>query len=151
MKRFILLALAATSVASFSASADVWSRLKTTPATKYDVGRIYLDIAAPYMTEQLQGEKIKHTKYRVKKIESVTTGGRLGFKFSFEAKEKYIKKDDCAVFLAASKRILPSDKMISDIWPDLSDSSKKKIAEEFVFEADLVNKDTGDILVKCRI
>ncbi|KUI99942.1 hypothetical protein [Vibrio sp. MEBiC08052] len=146
MKYFLLLVFAA----SFSVNANVWDTLKDTPATKYDIGRVYFDIGAYEMSKTLEGKDVGKTHYEFSKVTSLVTDGKLGLKFSYQARGKYIKKEDCDAFLSVSRKMFPSNKIVNDIWPELDDSHKKEIVDSLVFQADLMNKDNSSVLVECR-
>jgi hypothetical protein len=143
------ISVALLTILPFAVNANVWDDIKKLPATQYDVGRIFTELGALELNKRLEGQKLEGTKYKVSKVSSITDG-KLGFKFSFEARGKYINPADCSKFATHFKNGLVQKKgVVSEFWPSLPEALSSQLNEQFAVEAELINKDNEAVMSTC--
>lgn len=146
MKRIIPLVLAF----SCAANASVWDDLKKTPATQYDVGRIYLDLGSMFLSQKLAGQNVGDTKYEIKGVSSTTVDNRLGLAFAYVARGKYIDPKECGALLNITNQFLDVPTMLNSIWVDIDDATKQAVIDDFVIEVKQVNQDNDALINTCH-
>ena len=146
-QRASLLALFA--LIPFLSSASIWDELKNTPANQYDVGRIFIEIAAIELDKRLENERIDGTKYKVSEISSISQN-ELGLKFSLKARGKHINPQDCSRFAYSLQQNFVTEGLIDETWTTLSTNLKNKLKQNFVVEVELINKDNDAVITTCR-
>lgn len=149
MKKRLRLGITLLACSPILTHANIWEELNSMPATQYDVGRIYTDVTALELDKMLKGEKLKGSKYSFKKVASTSLEGGIGFKFSFEARGKYIDPADCNNFAASFKQRFVSSTFIKGIWPNLSAEQYDSLYNNFVFQVELVNTDNSAVMATC--
>ncbi len=147
MIKAVLLVLAAS--LSSLASAGTMEILKSTPASKYDVGKLQLEFLTFILTEKLQDEWVKGSEFNIKKFSLKESGENLSFVMSFVGKAKYMTDEQCSGFKAAySEKFLP---MITseDLWPGLTAEQYEALNDEVIFNVELISKENESFKIHC--
>ncbi len=141
--------IASAIIFSSLSNADGLDILKKTPASKYDIGKLQLEIAAFMLTDKLSGEWVKDSNFDIKKFGVKETPENISFVMSFIGKAKHLTEQQCTGFLNAYSSKFGTDKLIRDIWPEISESDFNSIKTAFKFEVELISKENESFIVSC--
>jgi hypothetical protein len=131
---------------------SVWYQLDNVPASRYDIGRLHLDILTLQIKDSLIGKEVPNTHYSISYFGAFKFHKRLGFKMSYMAESQYIVPSDCDALLEHTKKLTPVTNLIPVIWPNLKHDGieAQDIIDDFVHAAELINKDTNAVLATCH-
>ncbi|MGX9418887.1 hypothetical protein ACXJY6_17345 [Vibrio sp. RC27] len=129
----------------------IWDKLEEIPATKYDIGKLRLDILTIQLKDALVGKEVPDTNYTISYFGTVALDKRLGFKMAYSADPKHVIPNDCNELLEHTKKITPVTNLVPVIWPNLEEQglSTKTIIADFLYAVEIVNKDTNSVLATC--
>lgn len=147
MKKSILLGLL---VASFTVNASVLDKLKNTPASQYELGKVQLEIAAYLLTEKFKGEKLNNSKFKTAEISIDDSDSHLTVKVSLVGRSKYLTDNACQSIHEGSKRLFPKQEVMSDLWPSLSQSEYSELSSHFFVKTELISEDNPNLKITCQ-
>jgi hypothetical protein len=145
MRLIVILALAFT----FSTNASVLDELKKTPATKYDVGKIQLEIFSFLTTQKSKGDSIKGTKFDFLKASVMERENKLGLKVSFSGRSKYLTQEQCDSLHRVTTSHFSTDKLVKSMWTDLEEEKYMQLAKELLLVTELVDKNNNSLTKEC--
>lgn len=132
--------------------ATVWDKLDQIPATKYDIGRLRLELLTLQLKEAFVGQEVTDTNYSISYFGAVELDKRLGFKMAYSAESRHVIPRDCNELIIHTKKIAPVTNLIPVIWPNLEKEgiSTKAIIHDFLYAVEIINKDTNAVLATCH-
>lgn len=137
----------------FSVNAGMLDELKETPASKYEVGRIQLELASYMLTDKLQGERVKIKKldgtFKFHKFSVVEQPSKLIFKMSVIGKSKYLTQGNCSKISGLTHNTLPKKKLMRDMWPNLTEQQYELLSSQFIFKTELIAKKDNEFKISC--
>ncbi|WP_299795160.1 hypothetical protein [uncultured Shewanella sp.] len=145
MRLFLTLFLAAT----FSVNAGVLDELKETPATKYDLGKMQLEIFSAFTTQKAKGDSIKNTKFDFYNTSVIEQNNRLGLKVSFSGKSKYLTQEQCNSLHKVTTNFFPTEKLAKNMWPRLDEEKYTQLSSELMLVTELVDENNHSLTIKC--
>ncbi len=146
----IMLAFSVSAHAANTTKPNVWDLLKQQPATKHDIGKIYLAMASLAFKDKMVGKQVGDTHYAVSNFDTEELNGRLGLKLAYTARGKYINPAECDAFLNSFSQKMNTRKLVGQIWPYQSAETLDELAKDFIYSLDLVNKDNGAVMTTCH-
>lgn len=117
MTKFLLTSLLLASSATHAA--DTISTLKSTPATKYDIGALTLELIASTFTQKLPSSKwdreVSNDNFKSYTLYHSTqrTDTNLFFVTGFEAKSKFINEQNCQALKGYIEQQYPTTNLFS--------------------------------------
>lgn len=123
--------------------------LKKTPATKYEVGKMRLDIMASLFEQEVIGEKVEGTRFKFAGFEAVETESKLGFKAMYSSRSKYLTSKNCEELKAVTQRIYTPQTLAKEIWPDLTDAQHASLSQQLFVMTELVDDDNSELTREC--
>lgn len=147
MKKLLILGLSLTAL---SVNASTLDKLKTTPASKYEVGKMQLEIYALLLSEKIKGEDIKKSSFEVNKISVDERDTGLGVTVSLVGRTKDLTQESCSSLNKGTQKLFPKQKMVRDLWPSLSDSDYSELAGNFIVTTELVSRDNPTLKISCE-
>ncbi len=147
MTKFLIAILALT---SFYSNADILRELKSTPATKYDIMSLNLDIGSTWMKQQLE-QKYKDSNSPIK-IHDVKAllDREIGIKMSFTAPTKKLTPEFCSELTAKIPNSFNQPDQLRGLVSGLSEEQYKQLAEVLVFKLELVSADNTALKYPCN-
>lgn len=130
-------------------SASVLDTLKSTPASKYQVGKLQLELAAMMLTDKLNGERVKGSDFDIKKFRVTEESSHLEFIMSLIGETEDLTDQQCKKFKEFYSSHFSPTKMTKEIWPDLSPSQYKELEAELSFGLELISEDNESIKISC--
>jgi hypothetical protein len=147
MKKIITLTLL---VFVANSSAGVLDKLKSQPASKYELGKFQLELMAYILTEESKGEKFGESGFRLNKFYVEELENKLFLVANLEGRAKDMNNDACDNFNQAFNQTKPFDEIEKNIWPGLSDADYKAIKSEFLLSTELVSKENQSFKIRCQ-
>lgn len=138
-------------VFSSTLSANTLDKLKSTPATKYELGKVQLEITSFLLTQKIKGERVGDSKFRVQKFAVSENNGQLLLIGSLEGKTKEIKESVCQnILLQLTADESGAFSNISKrLWPELSEAEHESLKDIVKLSIKLISKDNADFSVQC--
>ncbi|WP_417552865.1 hypothetical protein [Marinomonas fungiae] len=146
MKKLLTLSL---TLLAFNTHADVLRNLSKTPASQLELGKLSLDIFSYVATKELEGKELANTNFKFIKVDSIKDPRQIGYIVSFSGKSRYLTDENCAIALTASKAIFAPEKILPDIWPNLSEMQYNELYQQFILKTELVSKENENLKVTC--
>lgn len=144
-KLLIVLSICISSMAS-SGSLEA---LKSSPASKYEVGKLQLEFLSFVLTEKLQDEWVKGSEFHIKKFSVKESPETLSFIMSFIGKAKHMTEEQCIGFKGAyAEKFSPMIKS-KELWPGLTEPQYKALEGEIIFNVELISKENDSFKVDC--
>lgn len=147
MKKLLTLGL---SLAALSVNASTLDTLKNTPASKYEVGKMQLEIYALLLSEKIKGEDIKKSSFEVNKISVDEVENGLSVTVSLTGKTKDLTQESCSTLHKGTQKLFFKQKMVRDIWPSLSEPQYSDLENNFTVTTELVSRDNPTLKVSCE-
>tara|TARA_R110000744_G_scaffold69739_1_gene141399 strand:- start:1110 stop:1553 length:444 start_codon:yes stop_codon:yes gene_type:complete len=147
MKKLLILGL---SLMALSVNANTLDTLKNTPASKYEVGKMQLEIYALLLSEKIKGEDIKKSSFEVNNISVDERNNGLGVTVSFVGRTKDLTQESCSLLHKGTQKLFSKQKMVRDLWPSLSEPQYSDLESNFIVTTELVSKDNPTLKVSCE-
>ncbi|MGF2735372.1 hypothetical protein [Marinobacter sp. DUT-1] len=135
---------------SGSALASILDDLKKTPATKYEVGVVRLEVGAMMLSKNLEGKSAGEGGVKFKGARVDENPGSVEFVFMVESRAKDISEELCQVMKNKFDEQGVIEEMKKDVWPGLSDSQYAALGEEFFLTVELVSKENSAFTLSCK-
>jgi len=132
-----------------SVSAGTLDVLKNTPASKYEVGKIQLELMSYILNEKLNGERVKGTDFKFNKFGVDEESDKLFLRMSLIGKAKDLTAETCEKMSELTNSILPKDKLMKDIWAGLSENEYASLSKQFSLKTELVSKENESFKIDC--
>ena len=136
-------------IAPAIATASVLETLKDTPASKYEVGKLQLELGALMLTDKLGGERVRGTDFDIKKFSVDEKSNGLRFIMSFIGDTKSLTTQQCESFHKTYSANFSPVKMMHDLWPELSAEEYQQLEQELKFSVELISEDNVSIKIEC--
>ena len=146
MKKLLALSL---SFVMLNAHADILDKLESTPASRLDIGKLSLEFLSYAATKEIQGRDLKGSPFDFVKVTTLDTE-QLGFKLTLEGKSRELTESNCQNARKATSYILNKDKIIRDIWSDLSENEYSELSNKFILVTELVDRDNENLKISCQ-
>jgi hypothetical protein len=146
MKKRFLILLFFSSLAWAQPPLD---KLKATPASLYDMGRLQLQVDAYALTQRLSGKKVDGTSFKVYKFGVAETESQLILNITFAGKEKELSTTLCETILKAYQPVFSSDSLVEDIWPGLDKATYESLVPHLGVRVTLAAKNNTKNKLRC--
>jgi hypothetical protein len=145
MKKIVLALL----LPVLSVNAGTLDVLKNTPASKYEVGKIQLELMTYMFNEKLTDERVKGTDFKFNKFVVEEESDKLFIKMSLVGRARDLTSETCEKISELTNSILPKDKLMKDIWTELSKKEYESLSKQFLLKTELVSKENESFKVDC--
>jgi hypothetical protein len=135
---------------SGSALASVLDELKDTPASKYDVGILRLELGALTVTKDLEGKSVVENGFKFQGARVDEKPDSVEFVFTVEGRAKDISKGLCEAIRKSFDDRGVLEQMKQEVWPDLSEAQYAAINDEFFMGVELVSRENSAFKLSCR-
>lgn len=134
---------------SLNAGASVLDELKKTPASKYDVGVMQLELAASLMTKKLKNTNIAKSKFEIEKFIVEEADNKLYFLSLLEGRAKNINEATCHRLKEHLALTVPMKELAEKVWPHLNSTQIKQLNAELIYATELVSKENTTFRIRC--
>ena len=134
---------------SINASASVLDELKKTPATKYDIGVMQLELAASLMTQKLKNTNVAKSKFEIEKFIVQEADNKLYFVSVLEGRAKGINEATCHRLKEHLTLLVPMKELVEKVWPHLNNAQIKQLNTELIYATELVSKENTTFRIRC--
>jgi hypothetical protein len=142
----VLLSLTANSQ---SANLSVFDSLKVEPATKYDVGKLALNMFTTLLSQGITGQKIQGTSFEFQGVGIDEGASHLNILLQLEGKAQDMNAEQCTEF----KEILGDNSKFSDtaklLWADLSEADYEALKPFVGLSIVLISKENESFKIHC--
>ena len=150
MAMILTFALCITFNANANANASALDELKKTPASKYDVGKIRLEVKALMLTQRLKNSEVFASGFEFKGFRVVEIDNKLYFLGTLEGEESKINLKRCEQLKAQILASDPSFNLAKISWPNLKVDQAKALESELIFVIELVSTEDDSRRLKCK-
>lgn len=135
---------------SGSVLASVLEELKSTPATKYEVGILRLEMGAMMVSKDLEGKPVGENGFRFQGARVEENPGSAEFVFTVEGQAKDISEGLCQAIKKSFDDRGVLEEMKQEVWPGLSEAQYASINDEFFMAVELVSRENSAFTLSCR-
>lgn len=135
---------------SGSALASVLGELKSTPATKYEVGILRLEMGALIVSRDLEGKPVGENGFKFQGARVEEKQDSVEFVFTVEGKAKDISEGLCQAIKKSFDDRGVVEEMKQEVWPGLSEAQYEDINDEFFMAVELVSRENSAFTLSCR-
>ena len=132
-----------------SVNAGTLDDLKNKPASKYEVGKIQLELGAFILNDKFKGERVKGTDFKIKKFSIEEEPSKIFFKLTFVGKAKDLTPEVCKRMSEITGSMLPKENFMKDIWSGLTIEQYDSLSAQFLFKTELVSKENENFKISC--
>lgn len=150
MIKRIFVTLALTFCLPSLASEGVLDTLKSTPASKYELGKVQLDIMAFILTDKLKGNRMEDTSFELRRFSLRETPERLNFFVSFVGRAQDMTEEQCKSFLANHTSMFTDQNIITGAWQGLTEEQYENLRQEIGFGVELISKENESFKMACE-
>ena len=131
-------------------SADLLEKLKNTPATKYDLGKVRLEIGTMVLNDEIKGEKLGDSSFEFGEFSVEDDNESLRLVVSINGPAKRMSEDLCKKLDKEFNNKAPFAELKQKIWPNLTEAEYKSLDELFYIETGLVSKENESFKIRCH-
>ncbi len=133
---------------SFNVAAGI-DHLKSVPASKYDLGKLQLELVAFVLSDKLEGERVGKTNFKINKFNVVVQGNELLLVSNLVGRAKEISEKQCTTIQSQLSQNPLFSNLPKNIWPGMTENEYKELAEEVKLSVKLISKENSNFIVQC--
>jgi len=134
---------------TISANAGVLDELKKAPASKYDIGKMQLELGAFLLTQKLKDKNVGKSPFEIQGFRVKEAEGKLYFVTTLEGRAKNMNDKACEQLKSHMLESGPLTELGKQTWPGLTDAQYQALNSEFVVATELVSKENTSFRIQC--
>lgn len=146
----VFLTIVTTLMLALSLSAGVLEGLKEKPASKYDLGKFKLELMAYILTTNYKDKEVGDTGFDTKKFYIKINDNKLYFTVTTVGRAKDMNEETCNKISHRLAEVLNLEKLIKDVWENLSDAEYQQLTTEVQIATELVSKENSNFVINCQ-
>ncbi|WP_417440962.1 hypothetical protein [Idiomarina sp.] len=124
--------------------------LKSTPASKFELGKLSMEIGSLVLTQQYNEQKVQGTDFEVKRFSVKEEPDNLFMVIHLEGKAKDMNDEQCNAFLNIFTDMEPFNDLPKNLWPELSESQHDELSHLVRFAVELVSRENESFTLSCN-
>lgn len=134
---------------SIGANAGVLDELKKTPASKYDIGKMQLELGAFLLTQKLKDKNVGKSPFEIQGFRVTEDENKLYFVTTLEGRAKHMNDQACEKLKTHMSESGPLSQLAKQTWPGLTDAQYQSLESDFVLATELVSKENNSFRIQC--
>ena len=136
-------------VGAMSCQAGILDKLKTEPASKYELGKFQLQLMAYILNQKLKSPEKQKGEFKIKNFRIDEKDGKLFFIVSSVGPAKELTDEACTTFNETILQQPLFKSLPRKTWPNLSDKEYKQLESELIVATELVSKENASFKIQC--
>lgn len=145
----LLIGLSTTALAANNSAQTALEYLKTTPATKYELGKLSMEMTSVVLFQQLTGREIKGTNFKVSNFSVKEENGNLLQVIHLEGRARDMSEGQCTELVDFFKQ----DDLFKELpefhWSGLTDAQYDELRSSVKVAVKLVSKENESFTLEC--
>ncbi len=145
----LLIGLSATSLAADKSPQSAMEYLKTTPATKYEIGKLSMEMTSAVFSQQLTGREIKGTNFEVKNFSVKEENGNLLQVIHLEGRARDMSEGQCTELVNFFKNDELFEELPEFLWSGLTGNQYDELRSSVKVAVQLISKENESFTLEC--